>query len=60
MEQASPLPRRLTKGRPEKEVWCRAGSRCEYCHVSQAFYCVPFQIDHIIAEQHGGPTFTVW
>jgi hypothetical protein len=40
----------------EQEVWRRAGSRCEYCHVPQEFYRVPFQIDHVIAEQHGGPT----
>lgn len=32
----------------------RAGSRCEYCHLPAALYPAPFQIDHIIARQHGG------
>jgi hypothetical protein len=38
------------------EVWERAGSVCEYCHLPQAFFPAPFQIDHIIAQQHDGPT----
>jgi hypothetical protein len=38
------------------EVWQRAGDVCEYCHIPQAFFPAPFQIDHIIAQQHGGPT----
>jgi hypothetical protein len=29
---------------------------CEYCHALQAFYPERFQIDHIIAKQHGGAT----
>ncbi len=29
---------------------------CEYCHALQAFYPERFQIDHIIAKQHGGIT----
>jgi 5-methylcytosine-specific restriction endonuclease McrA len=40
----------------EEEVWRRARGRCEYCHLPRAFVRVPFQIDHIIAEQHGGRT----
>jgi hypothetical protein len=32
----------------------RAGNRCEYCCFPAAFAEVPFQIDHIIARQHGG------
>jgi hypothetical protein len=40
----------------ENEVWRRGQGRCEYCHLPQAFVRVPFQIDHIIAEQHGGQT----
>ena len=32
----------------------RAGGMCEYCHAPQAFYPERFQIDHIIARQHGG------
>lgn len=40
----------------KRQAWQRAGGRCEYCHMPSAFYRVPFQIDHIIAEQHGGAT----
>lgn len=40
----------------EEEVWRRAQGRCEYCHLPQASVRVPFQIDHVIAEQHGGQT----
>jgi len=39
-----------------REVWRRAGNACEYCRMPQAFYPAPFQIDHIIARQHGGVT----
>lgn len=38
------------------EVWRRAGAACEYCQIPQALDPLPFQIDHIIAEQHGGWT----
>src|SRR5437867_6322326 len=34
----------------------RAGSRCEYCHFPEQFSGLNFQIDHVIAEKHGGPT----
>lgn len=34
----------------------RAGDCCEYCRLPQAFSSTRFQIDHIIAEQHGGRT----
>jgi hypothetical protein len=37
-------------------VWRRAGSGCEYCQLPSALYPAPFQIDHIIARQHGGAT----
>src|SRR4051794_8143356 len=40
----------------EEEVWRRADGRCEYCHLPWGFHSVPFQVDHIIAEQHGGLT----
>jgi hypothetical protein len=40
-----------------EQVRQRANHVCEYCHMPQAFYpTVPFPIDHIIAQQHGGPT----
>jgi hypothetical protein len=37
-------------------VWQRAGDICEYCHMPQQFDPLVFQIDHIIAQQHNGPT----
>ena len=40
----------------ENEVWLRAAGLCEYCHIPQTYVRLPFQIDHIIAEQHGGKT----
>jgi hypothetical protein len=38
------------------EVWQRANGVCEYCHLPQTYHRLPFQVDHIIAEQHGGKT----
>ena len=40
----------------EQLVWDRAGHRCEYCQVAQEHDRLPFEIDHIIAKKHGGPT----
>jgi hypothetical protein len=34
----------------------RAGDCCEYCQLPQVYSSTRFQLDHIIAEQHGGPT----
>lgn len=34
----------------------RAAGRCEYCRLPQVATSVPFEIDHIIARKHGGPT----
>jgi HNH endonuclease len=34
----------------------RAGERCEYCRIPQSALPLPFQIDHITAEQHEGKT----
>jgi hypothetical protein len=39
-----------------RSVWKRAGDRCEYCLLPQWALPLPFQIDHIIAEKHGGRT----
>ena len=47
-----------------RQVRERAADRCEYCLVPQLIDCRPFQpahtrpfeTDHIIAEQHHGPT----
>jgi hypothetical protein len=32
----------------------RAGSRCEYCCLRSDIQLLPFHIEHIVAEQHGG------
>ena len=37
-----------------RRVWERAAARCEYCHLPSVFHPAPFQIDHVIARQHGG------
>lgn len=42
--------------RLKESVRGRAGSRCEYCRFPERFSEIPFQIDHIIAEQHRGQT----
>ncbi len=34
----------------------RAANRCEYCLIPQFAFPLPFQIDHILAEKHGGKT----
>lgn len=34
----------------------RARFRCEYCRAPEAESDLPFQIDHIIAHKHSGPT----
>ena len=35
-------------------VRSRAGFVCEYCRIPESFHPWPFEIEHIIAEQHGG------
>jgi hypothetical protein len=42
--------------RLEQQVWTRARGRCEYCHFPARLTRVPFQIDHVVAEKHRGPT----
>ncbi len=37
-------------------VYKRADGRCEYCRISEAVSFAKHQIDHIIAEKHGGQT----
>lgn len=38
------------------EVRKGAGETCEYCRVPKQFDPLPFQVDHVIARQHGGET----
>jgi hypothetical protein len=40
----------------EELVWWRAGRCCEYCRMPQDFDDLTFQIDHVVAVSHGGPT----
>jgi HNH endonuclease len=37
-------------------VWQRAGHCCEYCRMPQEYEDGTFEIDHVIATSHGGPT----
>jgi 5-methylcytosine-specific restriction endonuclease McrA len=38
----------------QKLVWKRALSICEYCQMPQEYDVLPFEIEHVIAKQHGG------
>jgi hypothetical protein len=37
-------------------VWTRARDCCEYCRMPQAYDTLTFEIDHVIALKHRGPT----
>lgn len=39
-----------------REIIERAGTRCEYCLLPAAVGFFPHEIDHVIAEKHGGKT----
>ena len=39
-----------------QRVVLRAGFRCEYCRVPEAFLATTFHIDHIRSLKHGGKT----
>jgi hypothetical protein len=39
-----------------QQVWARAQRTCEYCRMPQEHDELPFEIEHIIAKQHGGTT----
>jgi hypothetical protein len=39
-----------------QQVHVRASDSCEYCRIPKQFDVLPFQIDHVIAEKHGGET----
>lgn len=40
----------------EELVWQRAGGCCEYCQISWEHLNLAFEVDHVIAEHHLGPT----
>jgi hypothetical protein len=38
-------------------VEARAGQRCEYCWLpAELAFLLPHEVDHVIAEKHGGDT----
>jgi hypothetical protein len=37
-------------------VRSRAGAACEYCRLPEALHPGPFEVEHVISKQHGGPT----
>lgn len=39
-----------------REVVERAGNRCEYCRLPVELAFFPHEVDHVIAEKHGGTT----
>jgi HNH endonuclease len=40
----------------DRAVRNRAKDACEYCQMPQSARRLTFQIDHIVARQHRGPT----
>lgn len=40
--------------RTRQLIWVRAHSLCEYCQLPAEFSEFRFEIDHVIAEKHGG------
>lgn len=43
-------------GELRRTVVERAAGYCEYCRLHQSLVASAHQIDHVIAEKHGGPT----
>ena len=39
-----------------REVIERAGNRCEYCLLPAELAFFPHEVDHVVAEKHGGAT----
>lgn len=39
-----------------QQVFRRGKQRCEYCQMPREYDSLPFQLDHVIAEKHGGTT----
>ena len=39
-----------------RAVQLASGGRCDYCRTPEHLDPLPFQVDHIISIQHGGPT----
>ena len=43
-------------GELRRKVFERAAGCCEYCRLHQSLVASAHQVDHVIAEKHGGPT----
>ena len=39
-----------------QQVAARAAYQCEYCRMPERYASLPLQVDHVIAEKHGGET----
>ncbi len=37
-----------------RRVRDRAGGRCEYCRLPSTPVAIPFEVEHVVAKQHGG------
>src|SRR4051812_29068325 len=46
----------MTTAELRAQVRRRAFFRCEYCQFPERFADLRFQLDHILAQKHGGPT----
>ncbi len=51
---------RFGETRTRHAITERAGSRCEYCLLRSGLSFFPHDVDHIIAEKHGGATVEAW
>jgi len=40
----------------QRQIVHRAGNRCEYCRIHQEDAASRHQVDHVIAQKHGGQT----
>jgi hypothetical protein len=50
------MTRAHVPARLRRAVVDRAGGRCEYCRYPQDAALVGFEVEHIVAEKHGGAT----
>ena len=46
----------MTSETLRQDVAERAAHCCEYCRLPERYNSLPFQMDHVIAEKHGGET----
>jgi len=41
-----------------RQIRARAADCCEYCRIPESAAFAVHQVDHVVAEKHGGPTVT--